>query len=213
MGRQKTLTPGGAGAGTAKEPVAQLIARPVIWVGSSKDDISALPSPVKASFGHSLRQVQNGETPADVKPPSTIRRRRSGVARPVRQERLSVDVCRESQTGCLCAACLHEEIEVGNRNTKARCRIDRSAPQTCACTRRRGLRKWLKSRFTEAAVTSSLISGSPPQKRRSSQRKADSFKRLTKRSSGASSHSWRPRAVAARTSPPFPRFFVVGWKA
>src|SRR5713226_1540612 len=144
---------------------------------------------------------------------STIRRRRVGVARAVRQERLSVDVCRESQTGCLCAACLHEEIEVGNRNTKARCRIDRSAPQTCACTRRRGLRKWLKSRFTKAAVTSSLISGSPPQKRRNSQRKADSFRRLTKRSSAASSHSWRPRAVAARTSPPFPRFFVVGWKA
>jgi phage-related protein len=45
-----------------------LIARPVIWVGSSKDDISALPSPVKASFGHRLRQVQNGETPPDVKP-------------------------------------------------------------------------------------------------------------------------------------------------
>jgi phage-related protein len=45
-----------------------LIARPVIWVGSSKDDISALPSPVKASFGHRLRQVQNGETPLDVKP-------------------------------------------------------------------------------------------------------------------------------------------------
>jgi len=45
-----------------------LIARPVIWVGRSKDDISALPSPVKASFGHRLRQVQNGETPLDVKP-------------------------------------------------------------------------------------------------------------------------------------------------
>jgi phage-related protein len=45
-----------------------LIARPVIWVGSSKDDISALPSPVKASFGHRLRQVQNGETPLDMKP-------------------------------------------------------------------------------------------------------------------------------------------------
>jgi len=45
-----------------------LIARPVIWIGSSKDDISALPRPVKASFGHRLRQVQNGETPLDVQP-------------------------------------------------------------------------------------------------------------------------------------------------
>src|SRR6266446_8236018 len=68
MGRQKTLIPEGAGADTAKEPVAQLIARPVIWVGTSKDDISALPSPVKASFGHRLRLVQNGETLAEVKP-------------------------------------------------------------------------------------------------------------------------------------------------
>ena len=37
-------------------------------MGSSKDDISALPSPVKASFGHRLRQVQNGEVPHDMKP-------------------------------------------------------------------------------------------------------------------------------------------------
>jgi phage-related protein len=27
-----------------------------------------MPRPVKASFGHRLRQVQNGETPLDVKP-------------------------------------------------------------------------------------------------------------------------------------------------
>lgn len=42
--------------------------RTVLWVGSSKDDISALPGPVKASFGHRLRQVQDGETPLDMKP-------------------------------------------------------------------------------------------------------------------------------------------------
>jgi phage-related protein len=39
-----------------------------MWVGSSKDDISALPGPVKASFGHRLRQLQDGETPLDMKP-------------------------------------------------------------------------------------------------------------------------------------------------
>jgi phage-related protein len=42
--------------------------RTVLWVGSSKDDISALPGPVKASFGHRLRQLQDGETPLDMKP-------------------------------------------------------------------------------------------------------------------------------------------------
>jgi phage-related protein len=62
------LPPEGTSAVIAREYVARLIARPIIWVGSSKDHISALPSPVKASFGHRLRQVQNGETPLDVKP-------------------------------------------------------------------------------------------------------------------------------------------------
>ena len=47
--------------------VAQLLGKAVIWVGSSKDDISALPGPVKGSFCHRLRQVQNGETPLDMR--------------------------------------------------------------------------------------------------------------------------------------------------
>jgi phage-related protein len=42
--------------------------RPIIWVGSSKEDISALPAPVKASFGHRLRQLQEGKTALDMKP-------------------------------------------------------------------------------------------------------------------------------------------------
>ena len=46
----------------------ELLAKPIIWIGSSKDDISALPGAVKASFGHRLRQVQDGETPLDMKP-------------------------------------------------------------------------------------------------------------------------------------------------
>lgn len=68
MARKKTLPPEGGGTSVDREHVAQLLARPVIWVGNSKDDISVLPGPVKASFGHRLRQVQNGETPLDVKP-------------------------------------------------------------------------------------------------------------------------------------------------
>ena len=42
--------------------------KPVVWIGSSKNDISALPLPVKSSFGHRLRQVQQGKTPLDSKP-------------------------------------------------------------------------------------------------------------------------------------------------
>jgi phage-related protein len=51
----------------ANMPYSRIVPRPVIWVGSSKDDISALPVPVKASLGHRLRQVQDGETPLDMK--------------------------------------------------------------------------------------------------------------------------------------------------
>jgi phage-related protein len=42
--------------------------KPVVWIASSKGDISALPDPVKASFGHRLREVQEGRTPRDTKP-------------------------------------------------------------------------------------------------------------------------------------------------
>ncbi|HLW78627.1 MAG TPA: type II toxin-antitoxin system RelE/ParE family toxin [Terriglobia bacterium] len=42
--------------------------RVIVWVGSSKEDISALPGPVKASFGHRLRQLQDGKKPLDLKP-------------------------------------------------------------------------------------------------------------------------------------------------
>jgi phage-related protein len=60
---KKTASPESSGADVNASP-----ARPIIWVGSSKDDISALPAPVKASFGHRLRQLQEGKTPLDMKP-------------------------------------------------------------------------------------------------------------------------------------------------
>ena len=47
-------------------------ARPLVWMGSSKEDISELPSPVKASFGYRLREVQQGKTPFDTKPLTSI---------------------------------------------------------------------------------------------------------------------------------------------
>ena len=45
-----------------------LLERPLVWLGSTKDDISALPRPVKISFGYRLRRVQQGKTPEDTKP-------------------------------------------------------------------------------------------------------------------------------------------------
>lgn len=44
-----------------------LRSREVVWVGTSKDDISAMPNPVKASFGYRLRRVQQGKPTDDTK--------------------------------------------------------------------------------------------------------------------------------------------------
>ena len=52
MARKKRSPPERGSAGADRETAAPLLAKPVIWVGSSNDDISALPGPVKASFGH-----------------------------------------------------------------------------------------------------------------------------------------------------------------
>jgi phage-related protein len=48
-------------------PPRQTNDKPVVWIGGSKDDISEMPGPVKASFGHRLRQIQQGKAPADMK--------------------------------------------------------------------------------------------------------------------------------------------------
>ena len=54
--------------GGAQADPPPLLPKPVIWIASSKADISALPDPVKASFGHRLSEVQQGKTPLDTKP-------------------------------------------------------------------------------------------------------------------------------------------------
>lgn len=117
-----------------------MLAKPVIWVGSSKDDISALPGPVKASFGHRLRQVQNGETPLDMR---ALAQFGTGVFE-LRERfdkngyRLMYVVKLEKAIYVLHA--FMKKSQVGDRDTKTRCRIDRSALEARAHTRRGGLR-------------------------------------------------------------------------
>ena len=41
--------------------------RPVIWMGSSRGDISGMPPEVKASFGFRLCELQQGGTPLEMK--------------------------------------------------------------------------------------------------------------------------------------------------
>jgi phage-related protein len=50
----------------AKEP-DQPSVRPVVWIASSKDDLTALPREVKGSFGARLFELQQGKTPLDIK--------------------------------------------------------------------------------------------------------------------------------------------------
>lgn len=50
--------------------------RGIRWLGSSLDDLSAIPRDVKRGFGFSLRQVQSGVTPVAAKP---LRQFGSGV--------------------------------------------------------------------------------------------------------------------------------------
>lgn len=64
--RDKTPRRKALSANTSGEKLP-LVPRPVVWMGSSKADISELPPPVKASFGHRLSQVQQGKKPLDTK--------------------------------------------------------------------------------------------------------------------------------------------------
>jgi hypothetical protein len=66
-------------------------ARPIIWIASSKDDLSALPREVKVSFGSRLYELQQGKTPLDMKP---LPQFGGGVyeLRELRPERLPDDV-------------------------------------------------------------------------------------------------------------------------
>jgi phage-related protein len=52
-----------AEAGEKSPPVE----RPLVWISTSKDDISELPKPVKASFGYRLRRIQRGLAVDDTK--------------------------------------------------------------------------------------------------------------------------------------------------
>lgn len=67
MGQRDKKPREGSRSGGIPSDATPDLPRPLVWVGSSKDDISALPGPVKASFGHRLRQVQEGKKTLDTK--------------------------------------------------------------------------------------------------------------------------------------------------
>ena len=52
----------------SRESATDAPVRPVIWIGSSKGDLSALPREVRSSFGFRLFELQRGKAPFDTKP-------------------------------------------------------------------------------------------------------------------------------------------------
>jgi phage-related protein len=66
MGKRDKKPATGA-ASAASAPDGEPPSRPLVWIGSSKEDISGLPGPVKVSFGHRLRLVQQGKPVTDAK--------------------------------------------------------------------------------------------------------------------------------------------------
>lgn len=42
--------------------------RPILWIGSSLKDLREMPEGVKKEFGHSLREIQKGRDPGNIKP-------------------------------------------------------------------------------------------------------------------------------------------------
>ena len=48
--------------------------KPIVWIGSSKDDVSELPTEVKLVFGHALYLAQIGRKHPDAKPLTGIGR-------------------------------------------------------------------------------------------------------------------------------------------
>lgn len=42
--------------------------KPLLWVGSSLKDLREMPHEVKSDIGHSLREIQKGKDPGNIKP-------------------------------------------------------------------------------------------------------------------------------------------------
>jgi phage-related protein len=55
------------GAKVEAEERSPPVERPLVWISSSKDDISEMPKPVKASFGYRLHRIQRDLAVDDTK--------------------------------------------------------------------------------------------------------------------------------------------------
>lgn len=46
--------------------------KPILWIGSSRDDLINFPDAARKKVGFQLRAVQSGDTPSDFKPMPTV---------------------------------------------------------------------------------------------------------------------------------------------
>lgn len=45
-----------------------VLLKPILWISSSKKDLKEMPIEVQKEIGHSLREIQKGKDPGNVKP-------------------------------------------------------------------------------------------------------------------------------------------------
>lgn len=46
--------------------------KPLLWLGSSRDDVRSFPADARRAAGYQLRRVQQGRDPSDWKPMATV---------------------------------------------------------------------------------------------------------------------------------------------
>jgi phage-related protein len=101
--------------------------KPVVWVGSSRNDLRAFPDPVQDHMGYAIYVAQRGGKHRDAKVLSGFGG--AGVLEVVKEFR--GDTFRAVYTlryagARLCGPCVSEEIEDGARDTAARYRANRT---------------------------------------------------------------------------------------
>jgi phage-related protein len=91
--------------------------RPVVWIGSSRRDLRAMPQQVRRDIGQALYAAQQGMTD-----PAAKSLKGFGGARVMEiVERYRTDAYRavytaHFQDACVRAACVPEEVEIGRRD-------------------------------------------------------------------------------------------------
>jgi hypothetical protein len=83
--------------------------KPVIWMGSSKEDLVAFPEEVRREIGYQLEHVQEGMDPDDWKPMPTVGARGTRNSRPRIVRSFPLHLSGNAAGGGLCFALFPKE--------------------------------------------------------------------------------------------------------